>query len=152
MNQHPHSPHSPHHPPHLQGQEATPYTPYSPYAPGGQYPGYPQHAEELKHAGLGIASLVLAILAAMGLFVLFVIAGVMENNTPGGIDEDSPQAIIVGLFLILGVVLEFIALGLGLGSLLQPNRKKLMGILGIIGSLLSLFFFGVIMIAGALMQ
>ena len=48
---------------------------------------------------LGIAALIISIFTAIGLFILFLIAGVMESNTYGGIDEESAGAIIVGLFI-----------------------------------------------------
>ena len=38
---------------------------------------------------LGIASLLISIFAFIGLLVVCIIAGVMESNTYGGIDEES---------------------------------------------------------------
>ena len=41
---------------------------------------------------LGIASLLISIFTAIGLFIVFLIAGVLESNTYGGIDEESAGA------------------------------------------------------------
>lgn len=85
-----------------------------------------------RHSGLGIASFALSLGATLLLFLLFIIAGVMEASTPGGIDEESPAAIIAGLGIIFCVILELVALGLGIGGLCQNNRRKLFAVLGVI--------------------
>ena len=53
--------------------------------------------ERQGQSKLGIASLLISIITAIGLFILFLIAGVMEANTIGGLDEESAGAIILGL-------------------------------------------------------
>ena len=52
---------------------------------------------ELKQSGLGIASFILSILCGLLIFVMFIIAGVMEASSPGGIDERSAGAVVLGL-------------------------------------------------------
>lgn len=86
--------------------------------------------EQLKHSGIGIASFVISIISGFVLFVLFGIAGFMEVSTPGGIDEESAGAIIVGLFLIFFWGIAVVALGLGIAGLIQKRRKKIFAILG----------------------
>ncbi|WP_213994625.1 hypothetical protein [Arsukibacterium sp.] len=86
--------------------------------------------EELKHSGLGIASFITSIASGILIFVLIVIAGIMEVSTPGGIDENSADAIIVGLCVLAFLGTSVVAFGLGIGSLVQKNRKKILGILG----------------------
>lgn len=90
--------------------------------------------EDRKHSGLGIASFVTGIISGICLFLLIVIAGVMEASTPGGIDEDSAGAVMVGLFLFAFMGAALVALGLGIGGLLQKERKKIFAILGTIFS------------------
>ena len=43
----------------------------------------------------------ISIFTALGLFIVFIFAGVMEANTIGGLDEESAGAIILGLFMDL---------------------------------------------------
>jgi hypothetical protein len=89
---------------------------------------------ERPHAGLGIASFILSIAAGIMLFVVFVVAGVMEASTQGGIDETSPIAVLIGLFMFALLGLEVIAFGLGIIGLCQRQRRKLFAILGMIFS------------------
>lgn len=93
---------------------------------------------ERKHSGVGIASFVLAIFSSVALFALFVVAGVMEASTPGGINEESPEAVVVGLCLFAFLFLCFFAFVLGIGSLFQGDRKKLFGILGSLFAMMTL--------------
>lgn len=89
---------------------------------------------EQKHSGLGIASFVISIICSLLIFVLFIIAGVIELSTPGGIDEDSAQAIVIGLAIIFCVLGELVAVGLGIAAVCQDNRNKVFGILGLVFS------------------
>lgn len=112
--------------------------PSQPYGAGGLREAQPLPAE-FKHSGLGIASFMIAI--GMGLleFVLFAAAGVLETTTPGGIDENSDVAIILGLALIGGILADMMGIGLGIAGLFQPRRKKIFAVLGIIIGALVLF-------------
>lgn len=94
--------------------------------------------EDQKHSGLGVASFITSIVSGIFLFLLIVIAGVMEASTPGGIDEHSAGAVMVGLFLFAFMGGALIALGLGIGGLLQKERKKIFAILGTVFSAVSL--------------
>ena len=85
----------------------------------------------LKHSGLGIASFIISILAGMILFVCVIIAGAMEASTPGGIDEESAGAMIVGLVMFFCFFLEMLAIGIGIGGFFQKDRNKIFAILGI---------------------
>ena len=69
--------------------------------------------QEQKHSGLGIASFMTSVASGGLLLLVFLIAGVMEASTPGGIDEESLGAIVLGwlLFAFLGATV--VALGLG---------------------------------------
>ncbi len=90
--------------------------------------------EELKHSGLGIASFCISIAAGVFIFFTFVIAGAIEATTPGGMDEESVTAVLVGLALITFLFASLVSLGLGIGGLFQKERKKVFAILGTIFS------------------
>ena len=60
----------------------------------------------------------------------------MEVSTPGGIDEESAGAMMVGLFLFAFLFLALIGLGLGIGGMLEKNRKNIFAILGTVFSAL----------------
>ncbi len=89
-----------------------------------------------KHSALGISSFVMSIITGLIIFLLVVIAGVMEVSTPGGIDEESAEAVILGLFIIAALFGCLTALALGIAGLFQKGRKKIFSILGVIFSAL----------------
>ena len=83
-----------------------------------------------KNSGIGIASFVISIAAGIVTFVVFGIAGVIEASTPGGMVENSVEAIMIGLGVIGLSIAGLVALGLGIGGLFQKERKKIFAILG----------------------
>ncbi|MCG9748088.1 hypothetical protein [Shewanella sp. Isolate8] len=101
--------------------------------PAMQAPSTPT-APALKHSGLGIAAFILSILSTLLIFALVTIAGILEATTPGGMDETSPEAIIVGMLIFAFIGLALVGLGLGIGGLVQKQRKKIFAILGTIFS------------------
>ena len=88
--------------------------------------------ERKGQSKLGIAALIISIFTALGLFILFLIAGVMESNTIGGIDEESVGAIIVGLFIFGFAFLDLLAIGLGIAGIFQKTRERITAIIGTI--------------------
>lgn len=103
---------------------------------------------EKKHSGFGITSFAMALTFAIGLLALVVVAGVIETNTPGGMDEESSTAVIIGLLLFAGVFAEILALILGIVGVAQASRKKVFGILGICVSMLTMFCIAALMFIG----
>ena len=89
---------------------------------------------EQKHSGLGVASFVISVITAVLAFLLIVGAGVLEVTTPGGVDEESAVAIVVGLLIIGCMVIDLVALGLGIAGLVQRDRKKVFAVLGTVFS------------------
>ena len=85
---------------------------------------------EPKHSGLGIASFVTSVVSGLALFFVFVIAGAISVSTPGGMGEESIEAIMVGFALFFFVFTSLIALGLGIGGLFQKERRKVFAVLG----------------------
>ncbi len=95
------------------------------------YSSLSYHYEVMKHSGLGIASFALAIaIGALDFFVV-VFAGIIEEITPGGMDEESIIAILVGLFVLGGLAANMAGVGLGIAGLIQRGRKQVFTILGL---------------------
>lgn len=92
---------------------------------------------------MGIASFAISLVTAVLVFVLLLVAGVMEATTPGGIDEASAGAVIVGLCIIALLGIDLVAIGLGIAALVQVGRKKVFSILGLV--------FACVTIAGTLL-
>lgn len=112
------------------GDPVTP-TPISAYRPPTARVADPgDSAARVRHSGLGIASFVISCVCAVLILVLLIVAGVMEMSTPGGVSEESPVVIIVGLLLIFFVFLALVGLGLGIAGLCQSERKKVFAVLG----------------------
>lgn len=88
------------------------------------------------HSWLGITSFVLSILTGMVLLILVVVLGFLEASTPGGIDEESPTAVVLGLLLILALFAELVGLGFGIAGLFQRRKKRIFAIFGIVFSVL----------------
>ena len=87
-----------------------------------------------KHSGIGIASFILSIVVAIAMFFVFVFAAVMASRTHGVLDPNSLIAIVIGFGIVLCLVLDLVALGLGISGLLQKDRKKIFALLGTIFS------------------
>lgn len=86
--------------------------------------------EQLKHSGLGIAAFITSLASSVLIFILIILAGAIELSTPGGIDENSVGAMVIGLLLFAFLGAALLSLGLGIGALFQRDRKKVFAILG----------------------
>ena len=87
---------------------------------------------EEKHSGLGIASCVIGGVAGLGtigvLILALIVRAVLRHNAHF---EAAPTARIIFGVLALGLLLmELVALGLGIAGCAQADRKKLFAILG----------------------
>ncbi len=85
-----------------------------------------------KHSGIGITSFVISIVVGCAEIILVTVAGFMEAGTPGGMDEESPQAIMLGLGIIGGLLLCLVGIGLGIAGVVPKDRRKLFAILGLV--------------------
>ena len=103
------------------------------------------------HSGLGIASFIISLAAGAALVVLLGIAGVIESQ-PGGMDEESAGAIVLGLILALTALAQVLALGLGIAALVQTGRSKLFGVLGTVFASTGLVGTVLILLLGALVE
>jgi hypothetical protein len=85
---------------------------------------------EAPHSGLGIASLFIAIVMGIGMFILFSIAVVISLRQNGQVNDNDPVVVALGLGLLGGCGMSLVGLVLGIIGALQPDRKALYGILG----------------------
>ena len=86
--------------------------------------------ERTGHSRFGIASLSISIAIALGIFILFIIAGIIESSSPRGMAEESILAMIIGLFLVVFVGLDLVAIGLGIAGIFQKSRQRGLAVIG----------------------
>ncbi len=84
------------------------------------------------HSRVGISALVLAVVVAMAVAILLAAATLVGTRSPGGMDADSPLAILVGLALIGSILLELLALALGAVTLCLPGQRRLFPLLAVV--------------------
>jgi len=107
--------------------------------------------EDYRHSGLGIASFILSLVAALCLFALLGVAGYLEISTPGGVSEESPLAVGIGLLLFLFLGLAFVALCLGIAGLVEKRRRRILAGLGTLFSAFALISAIAVMLIGLTM-
>ena len=103
------------------------------------------------HSGLGIASFDISLGAGAVLCIVIGIAGVLDTQ-PGGLDEDSVAAGLLGLAMVATGLAQTLALGLGIAALVQAGRNKLYGVLGTVFSATGLAGTALMFLLGALME
>jgi hypothetical protein len=118
-------------------------TGYPPQQPGAYMTRYaPAHAAYTLpprgHSPIGVVSFVLALLAGLGLLGIIIGAAVMAAGGRTELDEESPQAMVIGLVFVLSLFGSFIGLGFGIGGLFQRDRKRVFTVLGLCGNALLL--------------
>lgn len=86
----------------------------------------------LSRLNFGIVSPIIAVMAGVLLFALIVVGGIIDASTPGGMSEESPIAVIIGLLIILGLFVCMVGAGFGIVGLFQKNQNKTWAILGLI--------------------
>ena len=70
--------------------------------------------------------------------MLVFVAGVMEAKTQGGIDEESMQALLIGMMMYAFLGLAMVALGLGIAGLAQKEHRKIFALLGTLFSVVAI--------------
>jgi hypothetical protein len=95
--------------------------------------------EPLKHSGLGIAATIIAVVAGLGLLGVFVYAGYIGINEPGGQpSQDDPRMIGIGFGAMAATALLVLGAILGVAGLFAGTRKRLFAWLGLVLNLLPL--------------
>jgi len=102
------------------------------------------------HSGMGIAAFITSLCGAMSMLGLIVTAGIIETTTPGGMDETSMSAILVGLGLMGTAMMQLVAFGLGVAGVFQADRRRVFAVLGLVISIGSMLSVILLMILGAL--
>ena len=92
----------------------------------------PPKSPAKKHSGMGIASFVIGVAGGLALFALFAVAGFMQISNPGGMDEKSGAAMLVGLLVIGFCLAHLLGAGLGIGALFQAERSKVFAVIGLV--------------------
>lgn len=100
-----------------------------------------------KGFNFGMVSFIIGGLMGFLLFVLFVLTGIIDASTPGGIPDDGPILEVIGLFVILGVFACVVGVGLGIAGLFQKNQKKRWSVLGLIINALIIMWIAVLFIS-----
>lgn len=108
--------------------------------------------EPQKHSGLGIASFAISLVTAVCILAMFVIAGVLETSTPGGMDEDGVEVMMIGLGIIFFLGIAIVGLALGITGCALSGRKKVFAILGTVINVLLLFGTVFLILLGLLMD
>jgi hypothetical protein len=87
-----------------------------------------------KYSRLGIASFIISIISAVFTSLLLVIGVWMERTAPNEMDWNSDKTFIIGFSFSVFLGLSFVALGLGIGGLIQKKQAKIFAIMGTIFS------------------
>lgn len=103
------------------------------------------------HSGLGIASFITSLVAGVLLLLMIAAAGVAESR-PGGLNEESAAATLLGLAMLLTALAQMTALGLGIAALIQAGRNKLYGVLGTVFAAVALMGTLLLLVLGTLQQ
>lgn len=90
-----------------------------------------------EHSRMGIASLVMSLVPAAFLVILVALILLLSSTAPPGADETGFGAAVI-LLVLMTLLSEIVALGLGIAGALQHRRKRLFAFLGIACSILVL--------------
>ena len=108
--------------------------------------------EKKSHSKLGIASFITSILAGIIMLALFIYAGILETNTPGGMSEDSIEAMLIGFGIISIGFMLLVSLGLGIAGLFQKQQQKVFATIGTVFSSIIIFGTIALLIIGITME
>ena len=100
---------------------------------------------EKTHSKIGIASFIVAVIAAFLILCALVAAGILQHGHPPG---KYPGQEIVGLSIIFLLFLDASAVVLGVVSVFEKERKRLFGVLGLCISCAAIFGSIVLLVVG----
>lgn len=87
----------------------------------------------LKHSGLGIASTVIAVFAGLAMLAVFVYAGYIGMNEPGGqLSETDPRAMMIGFGVMAAMAVLALGAILGIAGLFVGERKRVFAWIGLV--------------------
>ncbi len=85
----------------------------------------------LRSSGFGIASFIVSLIAGLGELATLTAVAIAEATTPGGVHDDSTLELVIGLSIFVFIGLTVLGFVLGLVSLLQGDRSRTLGVIGI---------------------
>jgi hypothetical protein len=85
-----------------------------------------------KESGLGIAAFLIGLASAGLELILVIAAGVFEATTPGGLGQESTQAILLGFGMLAGLGLALLGMLLAMVALFDAERGKIFALLGLL--------------------
>lgn len=103
---------------------------------------------EEKHSRLGVASFVVSVAVGTLIFALFIIAGVLHAHYRQTGNEHRGEQEIVGAIALLLLAMDIVAVGLGIAAVCQQGTKKVLGILGLSFSSLTIIGTGGLIFIG----
>jgi hypothetical protein len=103
-----------------------------------------------EHSGLGIVSFAVSLATGAGAFLFVMIAGLAEASIPGGLPQDSPWMILLGLLIIGCMILNLAGIAVGIAAVLQKDRKRVFAVLGIVFNIVTLIGMLCLMLLGYL--
>lgn len=86
------------------------------------------------------------------MLALFVLAGIADTVTAGGLDEDSWIVTLLGIAIIATLFALVVALGLGIAGICVSGVKKLFAILGTTFSAVTIILTIVLIVIGLIME
>jgi hypothetical protein len=89
-----------------------------------------ERPKNAPHSWLGISSILIGVLIIVAGLVTIGVC-IAAGIDPDTLDENDPQAMLIGVALIGLLIGCFVGLGLGVAGAFQPNRNKLLPGLGI---------------------
>jgi hypothetical protein len=98
-------------------------------------PEIPPPVEQRRHSRLGIASFVVSLAIGFSFLLLFIVAGILAQRSPG---KPYPGQSIVGVIAMLLFAGDMVAAGLGISGMCQSRVKKVFAILGTVFSILTI--------------
>jgi hypothetical protein len=96
------------------------------------------YRREPTHSGLGVTSFILSLLSGLFLVIMVVLATALTARNGAELDEESPEAILIGGAILLSMLVALVGAILGGVALGQRDRKKVFAILGLCFNLLVL--------------
>lgn len=111
----------------------------------------PQVQQPLTHSRVGIAAFAVSIVGALFFCAGFGIAFYMGFSTVGAdtaIDPAAPQLMLASILMLGSLLINVVALGLGIGSLFQKESNRTFGIIGLVLGALLICFFGSLAMLG----
>ena len=87
--------------------------------------------DTVKQSGLGVASFVISLAVGLLMICTLLAAGYLHADHQTGNYQGQK---IVGLVIIVLLITDILAIGLGIAALFQAGRKRLLGILGLVFS------------------